>query len=50
MDQLNQGILIPAWAFYANTREVNEDGEAWCSFEPILLVNAVDGSIIDREG
>ena len=47
MDQLNQGILIPAWAFYANTREVNEDGEAWCSFEPILLVNAVDGSVID---
>ena len=47
MDQLGQGILIPAWAFYANTREVNEDGEAWCSFEPILLVNAVDGSVID---
>ena len=47
MDRLDQGILIPAWAFYANTREVNEDGEAWCSFEPILLVNAVDGSVID---
>ena len=47
MDQLDRGILVPAWAFYANTREVNEDSEAWCSLEPILLVNAVDGSVID---
>ena len=47
MDQLDRGILVPAWAFYANTREVNEDGEEWCSFEPILLLNAVDGSVID---
>ena len=47
MDQLDRGILIPAWAFYTNTREVNEDGEEWCSFEPILLLNAVDGSVID---
>ena len=46
-DRLDRGFLIPAWAFYANTREVNEDGEEWRSFEPILLLNAVDGSVID---
>ncbi len=49
-DKIDQGMLIPVWAFYGYVRtyasDMPEYGEM-NSYEPILLINAVDGSIID---
>ncbi len=47
-DNLDQGLLVPAWAFYAVT---TEDTDAFDyhieDYELILLINAVDGTVID---
>ena len=47
-DRIDRGLLIPAWAVYANTVEIDTlGGYGWRDYQPILLVNAVDGSVID---
>ena len=47
-DNLDQGLLVPAWAFYGTT---TEDTDAFDyhveDYKLILLINAVDGTIID---
>ncbi len=49
-NRIDRGLLIPVWAFYANTTETYpEIGYSWQTYLPILLVNAVDGSIIDPQ-
>ena len=47
-DQIDSGLMIPVWALYADTIETDTaDGYGWKEYKPILLINAVDGSIID---
>lgn len=48
-DKIDQGMLIPVWAFYAYKTERDPNGmfDETVSYLPILLINAVDGSIID---
>ena len=41
-DSFTRGILAPVWCFYGAT-----NGYLHASFQPLLIVNAVDGSIID---
>jgi len=56
------GFLVPAWVFYGNNRMVCEDGHiiydcrpggsanTWRQEPfPVLIINAIDGSIIDLE-
>ena len=43
-DSFTRGILAPVWCFYG---AVNGDRGRGASFQPLLIVNAVDGSIID---
>ncbi len=47
------GLLVPAWTFlgYAHVESPYENGDFWTNgLKPFLTINAVDGSIIDREG
>ena len=47
-NSIERGLLIPVWAFYANTAEHDkETGYTNETYLPILLINAIDGSIID---
>jgi hypothetical protein len=49
-NRIDRGLLIPVWAFYASTTEsYPEIGYSWQTYLPILLVNAIDGSIIDPQ-
>ena len=50
-DKIDQGMLIPVWAFYAYTREHDPNGifDDTVSYLPILLIDAVDGSVIDPQ-
>ena len=49
-NSIERGLLIPVWAFYANTSECDQTtGYTYDTYLPILLVNAIDGSIIDPE-
>lgn len=41
-DSFTRGILAPAWCFYGTV-----DDRPATSFQPLLIVNAVDGSVID---
>jgi len=41
-DSFTRGILAPVWCFYGTM-----NGDWYTSFQPLLIVNAVDGSIID---
>ena len=41
-NSFTRGILVPAWCFYGAV-----DGRLGTSFQPLLIVNAVDGSVID---
>jgi hypothetical protein len=49
-NSIERGLLIPVWAFYANTSERQigfDDHGVMETYQPILLINAIDGSIID---
>ena len=47
-NRIDRGLLVPVWAIYAVTAEIDSYiNFAWRSYEPILLINAVDGTIID---
>ncbi len=47
-DRIDRGLLVPVWAFFGSATETDPlDGYEFTSYYPILLVNAVDGSIID---
>lgn len=49
-NRIDRGLLIPVWAFYANATESSSlTGYTWNTYRPILLINAVDGSIIDPQ-
>lgn len=41
-DSYTRGILAPAWCFYGSL-----NGNRGTEFQPILILNAVDGSVID---
>ena len=41
-NSFTRGILVPAWCFYGTV-----DGRPGTNFQPLLIVNGVDGSIID---
>ena len=41
-NSFTRGILVPAWCFYGTV-----DGRPATNFQPLLIVNGVDGSIID---
>jgi len=41
-NSFTRGILVPAWCFYGRI-----NGDSGTEFQPILIVNAVDGTIID---
>lgn len=43
-DSYTRGILAPVWCFYGYL-----NGERRSSFQPILILNAVDGSVIDPQ-
>jgi len=48
---VESGTYIPAWGFYGRERTVYADGEgseySWEVPDPLLLINALDGSILD---
>lgn len=48
------GLLVPAWTFlgYAHVESTYDDVVDWATngLKPFLTINAVDGSIINREG
>ena len=47
-DRIDRGLLIPVWAFFGSATETDPvDDYVFTSYYPILLVNAIDGSIID---
>lgn len=46
-EDIEKGLLIPAWGFFALTEETSRFGETVVRYSPILLINAIDGSIID---
>lgn len=46
-NDIEKGLLIPVWGFYALAEETDRFGERTVRYAPILLINAVDGSIID---
>lgn len=49
-NRIDRGLLVPVWAIYAVTAEIDSyNNFAWRSYEPILLINAVDGSVIDPQ-
>ncbi len=49
-NNIERGLLIPVWAFYANTAEHDKETDyTYETYLPILLINAVDGSIIDPQ-
>ena len=41
-NSFTRGILVPAWCFYGAV-----DGRPATNFQPLLIVNGVDGSVID---
>ena len=41
-DSFTRGILAPVWCFYGTV-----NGRPGPEFQPLLIVNAVDGSVID---
>ena len=41
-NSFTRGILVPAWCFYGAV-----DGRPGTNFQPLLIVNGVDGSVID---
>ena len=45
------GLLVPAWAFYGTVTRTTEDGlreiDSYAEGRPMLIINAVDGSIIN---
>ena len=41
-NSFTRGILVPAWCFYGVV-----DGRPGTTFQPLLIVNGVDGSVID---
>ena len=42
LDSFTRGILAPVWCFYGSV-----NGSHTTEFQPLLIVNAVDGSIVD---
>ncbi|MBR4905292.1 MAG: hypothetical protein IKZ44_00375 [Clostridia bacterium] len=50
-DKIDQGMLIPVWAFYAYTKEHDPSGmfDDTVNYMPILILNAVDGSVINPQ-
>ena len=48
-EDVEKGLLIPAWGFYALTEETSRFGETVVRYSLILLINAVDGSISDPQ-
>ncbi len=59
-DNLNYGLLIPVWCFWGSDRHVDRNGSVGfndiasvygdpCGYLPLLVINAIDGSIIDPE-
>lgn len=46
-NDIEKGLLTPVWGFYSLTEETGRFGETAVQYAPILLINAVDGSIID---
>lgn len=49
-NSIERGLLIPVWAFYANTTEHDKlTGYTYETYLPILLINAIDGSIINPQ-
>lgn len=54
-----KGLLVPAWVFYGNNKVIDADGRVSYNFTggggsnipkepfPLLVINAIDGSIID---
>lgn len=47
---LDEGLLIPVWDFWGTVTFCQDDGmEPWDEYTVALTVNAVDGTIIDRE-
>ena len=51
-DSIERGLLVPAWVFYAQTKHAQlplmEEYGAAESYEAVLIINAIDGSIIQR--
>ena len=49
-NSIERGLLIPVWAFYANTIELDRETDYTNeTYLPILLINAIDGSVIDPQ-
>lgn len=50
-DAVEQGYLVPAWTFFGTYRldDYFPDGEGYDGTDALLIVNALDGSIIDPE-
>ncbi len=52
-NSIDSGLLVPAWVFYGTTAEEYAGGEMQDAIDktprPLLVINAVDGSVIDTE-
>lgn len=48
-NSVESGLIVPVWDFYATVRIAAKDGRVAYqeSSDPILTVNAIDGSVID---
>ena len=51
---LTQGLIVPVWDFWGTEKthsahEDDQDRTGSTSYQPLLTINALDGSIIDRE-
>ncbi|MBR0436811.1 MAG: hypothetical protein IJK12_06185 [Clostridia bacterium] len=50
-DSIERGLLVPVWVFYAQTKHAQlpllEEYGATETYRAVLIINAVDGSIID---
>ncbi|MBR3129281.1 MAG: hypothetical protein IKF65_02005, partial [Clostridia bacterium] len=50
-DSIERGLLVPVWVFYAQTKHAQlpllEEYGATETYQAVLIINAVDGSIID---
>lgn len=47
---LDEGLLIPVWDFWGTVTFCQDDGmEPWDEYTIVLTVNAIDGTVIDRE-
>ena len=46
-NDIEKGLLMPVWGFYALTKETSRFGETVMRYSPLLLINAIDGTIIN---